>query len=99
MAEIIEPATGPAVWTGVELSQNDDWIIKLTPSDIKELNTALASIQRENIPVQKITTNDFFLPYLSTRLQAFAEELENGRGFGVYGVFLLKTTPKRNVKS
>ena len=59
MAKVIDPATGPAVWTGVELSQNDDWIIKLTPSDLKELNTAVMNIQRRNIPVQEITTNDF----------------------------------------
>ena len=83
MVEIIDPATGPAVWTGVELSQNDDWIITLTPSDLKELDLALMSIQRKNIPVQEVTTNDFLLPHLSARLQAFAEELENGRGFGV----------------
>lgn len=83
MVEIIDPAAGPAVWTGVELSQNDDWIITLTPSDLKELDAALMSIQRKNIPVQEITTNDFLLPHLSARLQAFAEELENGRGFGV----------------
>ena len=83
MAKGIAPATGPAVWTGVELSQNDDWIIKLTPSDLKELNTAVMNIQRRNIPVQEITTNDFLLPHLSARLQAFAEELKNGRGFGV----------------
>jgi hypothetical protein len=83
MVDAMEPATGPAVWMGSGLAQTDDWNIRLTPADIKELDDALALIEPKNIPIQEITTADFRLPALGLRLRAFAEELENGRGFGV----------------
>jgi len=83
MLDAIGPATGPAVWTGSELARTDDWNIRLTPADVRELDEALAGIAPKNIPIQKITAADFPLPKLGIRLRAFAEELENGRGFGV----------------
>jgi hypothetical protein len=83
MLEAMVPATGPAVWMGSELALTDDWNIRLTPDDITELNEALAGIESKNIPIQEITAADFTLPTLGFRLRAFAEELENGRGFGV----------------
>lgn len=83
MPASIEPATGPAVWTGRELRQTDDWKIRLTPEDMAELDSALAAARRSNIPVQNITAADFPLPGLGLRLETLAEELENGRGFGV----------------
>ena len=83
MPDAMQPATGPAVWTGRELRQTDDWKIRLTPEDVAELESASAAVARKNIPVQTITAGDFPLPGLGLRLETLAEELENGRGFGV----------------
>lgn len=83
MLDAIKPATGPAVWTGSELEKSDEWNIRLTPVDIKELDAALARVERLAIPVHEITAAEFVLPKLGLRLRAFANELENGRGFGV----------------
>ena len=83
MPEAMKPATGPAVWMGSALAQTDDWNIRLTPGDIKELDEALAVIEPKDIPIQEITAADFPLPKLGIRLRAFADELEGGRGFGV----------------
>lgn len=83
MVNLLEPATGPSVWMGSDLEQNDDWITRLTPQDIKELEGALAAAESRKIPVQEITAADFPLPGLGVRLNAVAKEIENGRGFGV----------------
>ena len=83
MPELMEPATGPALWMGSELARSDDWKIRLTARDIEELDSALAAIARKNIPFQDITVDDFPLPRLGRRLKEFADELEQGRGFGV----------------
>jgi hypothetical protein len=68
---------------GSDLAQIDDWNLRLSPDDIEELEAALANVELKNIPVQEISTADFPLPRLGVRLRAFADELENGRGFGV----------------
>ena len=83
MSEIQKPATGPAVWMGRYLEQTDSWITLLSPQDLGELTGALAAVERRNIPVQEITPTDFPLMGLGTKLKSLANELENGRGFGV----------------
>lgn len=83
MSQTIEPATGPAVWTGTDLAGRDDWIIPLTPEDLSELDAALAAVRSQGIPVQEITPANFPLPGLGEKLRSLAEEVENGRGFGV----------------
>lgn len=83
MLDVTKPATGPAAWMGSDMAQTDDWIIRLTPADIGELDDALAGIADKEIRVHEITAADFPLPKLGVRLTAFADELENGRGFGV----------------
>ena len=89
----IQLATGPSVWMGTNLAQTDDWNIRLTAKDIEELDAALVSVENLNIPVHEITVDDFVLPRLGVRLKAFADELENGRGFGgIRGVPVEKYT-------
>ena len=83
MVDAIQPATGPAVWMGDDLAQIDAWNIRLTPNDVEELDAALAGIDLKKIPVQVISAAEFPLPRLGIRLRSFADELENGRGFGV----------------
>ena len=83
MLDVIKPATGPAVWTGEEVSNSDDWIIQLTDSEIEELDAALSIVENKKTPIQNITVDEFPLPLLGRRLTAFADELQIGRGFGV----------------
>lgn len=79
----IEPATGRAVWKGSDLAGRDDWIIPFSSHDIAELDDALAVIEGRTTPFQEITGADFLLPALDDRLKSLAQELEEGRGFGV----------------
>jgi hypothetical protein len=68
---------------GRDLEGTNSWITLLTPQDIGEIASALSAAESKKIPVQEITPSDFPLPGLGAKLNALAEELENGRGFGV----------------
>ena len=67
MVEFPEPATGPGVWMGRDFAGSDEWITRLTPQNIGELTSALATLEARNIPVQEITAADFPLPGLGIR--------------------------------
>ena len=79
----MEPATGRAVWKGSDLRQSDSWVYRLTSNDLAEVNLARAAVRDRNLPFQETTAADFPLPRLGDRLAVLADELENGRGFGV----------------
>jgi hypothetical protein len=83
MATRIEPATGPAVWKGADFVGNDEWIVSLSPNDLGEIGISLDQAMATNLPVHQITPENFLLPELGKKLRGLADELENGRGFGV----------------
>lgn len=73
--------TGPAAWTAKDLENNASWIHHLDASDINEINHALSNLSAEQIASLSFANDDFPLPSLSSKLQAYSDELENGRGF------------------
>ena len=70
----------PAAWHGAQLLQRDDWLCRLTASDIAELNRALETVSRDGIPVTDISPGNFPLPTLSQKLFSIQNSLENGSG-------------------
>lgn len=98
MTESSEPATGPAVWKGGDFAGTNDWIVPLTPKDVRELDDALSAATGKHIPIQQITADDFPLPSLGTRLEALADEIETGRGFGVLRGIPVQTYSEENCK-
>ena len=72
---------GPSVWRAGDFQNDDHWIYRLTERDIEDLETALQIQQACPRPFPSFGRSDFPLPHLAPRLAAFAEELENGRGF------------------
>jgi hypothetical protein len=83
MSGTIEPANGPAAWKGIDFVQNEDWIVRLTPEDLEELDAVCINIQAADIPIHEVTAARFPLPTLGRKLMELARELEDGRGFGV----------------
>ena len=69
MSAILERATGPAIWSGQDFSKDDNWIFRLSPSDIKEIDKAVGIAKINSTPIQELTPNEFPLPYLGKRLQ------------------------------
>lgn len=83
MPDTITPATGPTVWKGADFADSDAWIIRLSPEDLDEVDTALSAVEPRGLPVHEISAADFSLPTLGKKLAALSVELESGRGFGV----------------
>lgn len=74
--------TGPAIWTGADLTASNDWVHPLDAGMVRELESAFASIKAQNIPWERISRSNF--PLHRTRLAGLladvADRLEHGRG-------------------
>lgn len=78
------PVKSPAAWTGPEQARRGDWVHQLTAGDRAELAAALAAARATGKPLAEITAADFPLAAgggMRARIEAWTEELENGRGF------------------
>jgi hypothetical protein len=71
----------PAAWYGPDMTDRDDWILKLTADDVAEIDAAVqAGIVREQDLVT-LRETDFLLPGLSSRLHEARQAILHGRGF------------------
>ncbi len=77
----LEPVTGPCVWTGAALKGRDDWVFRLAPRHLEEIDTALKDVPHEPPALYDVTAEDFPLPSLGLELAALKRELRDGRGF------------------
>ncbi|MEU1784825.1 TauD/TfdA family dioxygenase [Streptomyces sparsogenes] len=75
------PCTGPAVWTGPDLAGSDEWILRLSPAQLDELDDTLRAVRERGVPLLKVSAGDFPLRTLAKELERIADVLENGRGF------------------
>jgi hypothetical protein len=76
-----EPLDVPAAWRGADLAERDDWIVRLAPSELAELEAALESIRRRGLRLGDLVREDFELPTLAPTLASVRRELLDGRGF------------------
>jgi hypothetical protein len=72
--------TGPAAWHGQGLATSTEWLRRLTPAGLCELEAALRAVQARGLRWRQITRDDFPLPELSPLLAEVRDELEHGRG-------------------
>ncbi len=75
------PIDGPAAWYGAEQSQRSDWIVRLEPAHIAELDAAIAAFRARGASLDTLTPASFVLPTLSEKLARIGTELLHGRGF------------------
>lgn len=71
----------PSAWAGAEVATRDDWIVRLSPAENRELRDALAIARARGVDIPGLGAADFPLPSLAPKLRAVAEEVVNGRGF------------------
>ena len=74
------PIQGPMVWHGQELARSTDWIRKLSPAAIEEIDAALQGVERRGLTWREIRKADFPLPGVSALLAQVNRDLEWGRG-------------------
>jgi len=77
------PVRDRSVWRGADFQNDESWVYPLTPSDVKELDAALALVTEKGLEPLAFTQAEFPLPTLGPKLAAILEELENGRGFAL----------------
>lgn len=85
-AESVRPLEPRAEWRADDVDDSDQWTLHLSAEDLDELDAALAHARSRTDDVLDVTADDFPLPALRPRLDLFAEELVNGRGFGRIGI-------------
>ncbi|MBC7779871.1 MAG: TauD/TfdA family dioxygenase [Proteobacteria bacterium] len=79
---LTEPVCDASAWTGDSLRRGEeDWVWRLGPASLAEIDRALATVKASGKPIETITRDDFALPSLSVELARIARELEHGRGF------------------
>ena len=71
----------PSAWYGKDLQNQDDWIWRMQPEHIEELDAALQLSKEKCLPEQDVTQEDFPLDGFRDALARIVHELEYGRGF------------------
>lgn len=76
------PIGGSFAWTVDEVRQRDDWICRLAPADVAEIDAAVGQTRARGLAIQQIGRDDFPLGRLTTRLGALRSQIRSGLGFG-----------------
>jgi hypothetical protein len=77
MTEVI----GRSVWDYSELMSDENWKYALTDSDIEEIDSAIAYVINNQIPLESLNKQNFPLKHLSEKLEYLLQEINTGRGF------------------
>jgi hypothetical protein len=78
-----QPVTGACVWKAADYAGRDDWMLKLCPAAIDDIDRALAAVKESGIGLEDVVRDDFPLAALAGDLEDIAHELGEGRGFAV----------------
>ncbi|MBW2242834.1 MAG: TauD/TfdA family dioxygenase [Deltaproteobacteria bacterium] len=76
-----EPLATPSTWFGPDIVKSDDWVRRLTPGQITELENALGVAKASGKPLTELTRDDFRLSILAEGIAEWMEALQRGRGF------------------
>ena len=77
------PIAGPMVWHGRELAGSTDWIHRLSPAAVDEIDAALSAVRARGLDWPDIRKKDFPLPGVSAELAQVNRDLEWGRGLAL----------------
>lgn len=75
------PLEVAAAWRGAEMARRDEWIARLTPVQIDELERAADGAAARGLGLDAVRRADFPLPTLAPVIAGWARELLHGRGF------------------
>jgi len=76
----MEPITERSVWTARELAADPAWQHTLSAAEIEELDAATRAACAGGLGAGEFGREQFPLPRLRSRIEALADEVENGRG-------------------
>lgn len=70
-----------SAWMGRDFRNDDTWIATLTKSQVAELSEAAGKCIAHGLAVTAVKRADFQLKSMAPAIEAWAEEINNGRGF------------------
>jgi hypothetical protein len=70
-----------AAWKGSDMARRDDWIVRLDAVEASEIEQAVAGARARGLSLRDLTRESFALPRLAPRIEGWARELDEGRGF------------------
>ncbi len=74
--------TGPSAWIGANLRLlPGDWTYTLSPTEIAEVEAAVAHVQAQGLDIADLSRDQFPLPCFGATLDALRQEVLDGRGF------------------
>jgi len=73
----------PADWRAEDIAGSEEWIYRLSPAEVAEIEDAVAGIEARGLDIQNITRDDFPLPRLGAGLAEVKDELLDGRGMAL----------------
>jgi hypothetical protein len=82
--------THPAARIGRDLQQRTNWIHRLAPAELDELDAAIVALGASGKPIATINAADYPLRELDASIRQWRKTLESGRGF-----FLVRGFPVR----
>ena len=75
------PVDLPCAWYGKHIQDQTDWIWRIEPAHVEELDAALQKSKEKGLAEQEVTKEDFVLDAFGAELDRMVHELEYGRGF------------------
>jgi hypothetical protein len=78
---VLNPIEGPAAWTGAELTHRTDWIYRLTPEEIADIDRVVASVLASGKAREELTRADVPFDAFAPGVADVRATLAHGRGF------------------
>src|SRR5215467_6138986 len=76
--------SGRSVWLGKDLKRTDDWIVRLSPATLEEIDAAVSRLRRRNAYDTPVAREEFPLTTMADELARMRREIATGRGFFVF---------------
>ncbi|MCZ6588048.1 MAG: taurine catabolism dioxygenase TauD, partial [Alphaproteobacteria bacterium] len=76
---ITEKLTGPGVWYGSEIQDDQSWIMRLDGDDVAEIDAALAAVKQAGLPIP-FPASAFPLPTVAKKIDALIDFVSHDKG-------------------
>jgi hypothetical protein len=78
------PPSGRSVWLGKDIVQTDDWIVRLSPATLEEIDASVSRLRGRNAYDMPVARDEFPLTTMAEDLARMRQEIATGRGFFVF---------------
>src|SRR5262245_18965686 len=76
--------SGRSVWLGKDLVRTDDWIVRLSPATLEEIDAAVSRLRGRNAYETPVRREEFPFATMADDLARMRQEIATGRGFFVF---------------